>query len=271
VDEVHVEGGATPDTTGRSAASAVKVREERWLDALEQMAAALDAEHDPIAMATITLEIARAATGAASGLIALLDANGATVDIVRAYGYDPEVVRQFSHLPLAAPLPVTLAMRIGAPIAIESREEGVRRFPMLDAILPSTGHKAGVAVPLWADERPAGALALTFPEVRSIDGAEWRFLEAMARLAADGVLRQAAQARERDAAARVAACAEATRAFAEASGDVDSLLLTVAREVVRSGVVDCAGVGVVSDDEEELSTSPRKSGIGPKSCPDRST
>ena len=244
MDEAHQEVAA-----GERASA----REGRWLEALEQMAAALDAERDPAEMAGTTLTIARAATGASGGLVALLDADGATIEAVRWFGAPGEVPSLFGKIPLAALLPVTVAVRTGTSVAVESRAEAVRRFPMLEAILPPSGHEAGVSLPLWADDRPAGVLALTFPERRAVDAAEWRFLEALARLAADGVLRQVAQARERDAAARVAACAEATRAFAEASGDLDALMATVAREVVRSGVVDCAGVGVVTEDEDELS------------------
>jgi signal transduction histidine kinase/ActR/RegA family two-component response regulator len=250
VDDVREEAGATVGTMVPRGAGLP--REARWLDALERMAAALDAERDPLQMAGTTLQIAREATGASGGIIALAD-DGATLKAVRAFGISDEIASQFETILLAAPLPLTDAVRTGAPIALESRAETVARYPMLAAILPPTGHEAGVALPLWADDRPAGVLALTFAERRSVDAAEWRFLEALARLTADGVLRQAAQARERDAAARVAACAEATRAFAEAAGDLDALLATVAREVVRSGVVDLAAVGVITEDEDELS------------------
>ena len=65
--------------------------------------------------------------GATSGLIALLTDDSLGLQIVRTYGYPPDMVAAWQSIPLEAAVPLTEAVRTGEPIWIEEFRAIVER------------------------------------------------------------------------------------------------------------------------------------------------
>lgn len=128
-------------------------------------------------------------------------------------------------------------VRTGEPIFVSSRAERNRRYPMLVNVT----RDASIAVlPLTADGRVLGILAVGFDIDHPFDPDERRFLTAVADLAAQAMERGRLHATEVQAAARLAFLAEASEALAS-SLDYHETLAHVVRLMVPR-VADAATV-----------------------------
>ncbi|WP_405014942.1 SpoIIE family protein phosphatase [Kitasatospora sp. NBC_01539] len=110
-------------------------------------------------------------TGASAGIVYLPDAGhggDAALRLVAVCGMPAEIVAPWKHVPLAAELPVTDALRDGALVWVGSQEELARRYPRAAAVLPyrfalaaapmdGARGRHGVLLLLWPAGRPGHA------------------------------------------------------------------------------------------------------------------
>ncbi|WP_437675503.1 ATP-binding protein [Sorangium sp. So ce131] len=154
---------------------------------LQHLTAALADALTSDAVAEVAVDQGIAAAGAYGG--ALLVADGDTLECLKAAGYGPDVLDRYRRIPVAADLPVTEAMRTGAPVWLRSRKESAARYPAFAAgeLTPTTASLC--CLPLIVQDRPIGVLGLSFPEPRAFDQEEQEFLLAISRQCAQAIER----------------------------------------------------------------------------------
>lgn len=180
------------------------------------------------------------------------DAEDALRDLLERYPLDPDT-----------PWGVAKVLRTGQPeflpnvslaLPSEAAEQG-GYWPVVKRL----GVRSAIVVPLLARGRILGALSFMLAESgRTFDDADLSLAEELARRAALAVdnarlyrSAQSAQDQLRRHAERLAALARASRAFAEASLDLDEVLDTVARSV-GTMVGDYCGIFLFSEDRRWL-------------------
>jgi serine phosphatase RsbU (regulator of sigma subunit) len=150
---------------------------------LYDVAAALSGATSPGEVAAAVLGSGVSALGASAG--ALLLASGPSLRVAGAVGYPDEVVRRFSVQSIDAALPAATALRTGAPVWLESREERDERFPELHDVEQDT--ISACALPLTVAGRRLGVLRFSFDVARLFDEEERRFTLALAAQAAQAL------------------------------------------------------------------------------------
>jgi PAS domain S-box-containing protein len=180
------------------------------------------------------------ALDASSAALWLVDPDGSTVRLARAFGYGEAASRAFDLLALDAhpSIPVLDALRRKEPVWIPSQELLLREYPHLrGSITPGRSYRLS-CLPLLSGERTLGALALTIDEAREATGEERAFLLVVARYAGQAIERLRLFEAERksraaaDAAAkRLALLNRASRAFADTDLDLDARLRGVVSEL----------------------------------------
>jgi signal transduction histidine kinase len=137
-------------------AEAAVARATRLQIVTARLAGALTPQQVLDAIVTRGVEAAEARAGA----IGLLSADGETVEIVAARGYDEYTLVGWESFPLAADTPMGAAIRNRRPFFFGTTAECVERFPALAGI-PGPSH--GLAIlPLVVEDRAIGAIAFTF-------------------------------------------------------------------------------------------------------------
>jgi signal transduction histidine kinase len=131
------------------------------------------------------------ALGARGGAVALPSADRQALEIRTTFGYDPVALASWQTIPLDRPNPVTEAYRQKAPLFIETRQQAILDFPVLQ---PELQHFSGslVALPLIVRDQVLGVLMLTFPQPRIFDDVDRLFLRSLARQCAQALQRSTA-------------------------------------------------------------------------------
>jgi serine phosphatase RsbU (regulator of sigma subunit) len=150
---------------------------------LYDVAAALSGAGNPAEVAAAVLGSGVPALGASAGVLLL--AHGTGLRVSGAVGYSEEVVHRFAVQSADAVLPAATAMRTGAPVWLESREERDQRFPDLHDVEEST--ISVCALPLVVGGRRLGVLRFSFDVARLFDDEERRFALALAAQAAQAL------------------------------------------------------------------------------------
>ncbi|MEW6422838.1 MAG: PAS domain S-box protein [Deinococcota bacterium] len=123
--------------------------------------------------------------GAAAGCVALLDAEGTYLSVHGSVGYPPEVSGPWRQVPLAAPLPMTDAVRECRAVFL-TEEEWDEQYPHLRRVrLPGLGSAA--ALPLLGQDGPSGVLNLNFPDGQAFSASEQQFMQRVASLCAHAI------------------------------------------------------------------------------------
>jgi signal transduction histidine kinase len=135
-------------------------------------------------------------------------------------GTDPKLLREFPEVPLepAVPLPVTDAIRTGAPVWIDSREELARRYPEVHRLTAGDSDVASAAIlPLRVEGRAIGALTYSWnrPREPSEEGRALKLL--VAQICAQSLARAALFDEERRARADAERLREHAAFLAKAS------------------------------------------------------
>ena len=170
------------------------------------------------------------AFGAAEGVVYLLMDDRRTLreatrlGLPRAHGVD------FSALDLDADLPITDAVRTGDTVVLESREEVVRRYPALADANALVETVAWIAVAMRAGDATLGGMALGFRERRGFSEVDRSFVETLARLGAQALLR-----------ARLFEEAERARAVAEEANRAKMTFLATMSHELRTPLNAIAG------------------------------
>jgi hypothetical protein len=106
-------------------------RAERLQRAAEALSVAITPEE--VLAAVLTEGVA--AAEARAGLIALVTADGTTLEVVAERGFRRDLLQTWRTFPIAAEYPLSEAVRTGEPVFLGSEQARVERFPSL----PSTG------------------------------------------------------------------------------------------------------------------------------------
>jgi signal transduction histidine kinase len=130
------------------------------------------------------------ALGARAGSIALLAADGATLELRGVTGESPEEVnRARARFPLDADVPMAEVVRTGQPLVPTSLAELEAYSPAVVDVARRVGAQATVVYPLADGERAAGALAFVFPDGEALTPAQLRFVAQLAQHCAASIAR----------------------------------------------------------------------------------
>jgi signal transduction histidine kinase len=224
--------------------AAGRVLEQR--ERLRAVADALAESVTPDQVLDAVLAAGLDAAEARAGLIAVLSEDGEMLEVLTQRGYDDRLVGEegrYRSFPLAADLPLSVAVRTGEPQFFASAAERNERFPLLADV--EDGH-ALACIPLTVEGRPIGGLAFSFGEDGEFD-AERRALKS-------AIASQASVALERARLYDVAERARVRAAFlADASGLLASSLAyegTLERlaELAVPRLADWCVIDMVGDD-----------------------
>jgi len=114
------------------------------------------------------LRLALPALGTSFGRVLLLEE--AKLVLSASAGYTPDEVASFPGIPLDLDDPAALAQRTGEPVFVESRDELMRRFPVM-AAAPHDRRASWAALPLAGREVTRGVLWLGFAAPQRFDDA----------------------------------------------------------------------------------------------------
>ena len=153
---------------------------------LQALTEALSEALTPAQVADVLMDQGIAALNADAGVLALLAADGRTLELLAHRGYAPERVEGWQRFPVTLQTPITDAVRTGEIVIVPSPEERVRRYPHLGA---SADHPMSVSVPLAVEGEALGAMGLSFDVPRELAGEDRDFALALARQAAQAVRR----------------------------------------------------------------------------------
>ena len=137
-------------------------------------------------VADVIVDQAMVALDAAACLVLLTGKDG-TLAIEGWQGYEDSDIREWDHMTVDMPLPITEAIRTGKPVAVQSRAERDARYPILATV--RNGFNASVSLPLIVEGKTLGALGLSFADERRFSPDEKSLMLALAQ--------QCAQALER--------------------------------------------------------------------------
>ena len=206
------------------------------------------------------------ALGASTAALWLVEEDGRTVRLARAYGYSPRALTAHHQVSIDVEqaTPAIDAIRRGALIWIGSQTELLRDYPHLAATAtPGRAYRV-CCLPLASNGRTLGSLGITIEangasNEASIDAPdaydeERRFLAIVAGYASQAIERLRLLEAERKsrgeahaAAARISVLGRASRVFAEARLDHGERLEQIVREL--GCILDgCIGISLIEDD-----------------------
>jgi signal transduction histidine kinase len=203
-------------------------------------------------VAAVVVAQAVEATGATTGMLALLDAGAGEATIVRQTGLGRVLPSQYQRFPLSAPGTTTLCLRTGEPQWIESREALFAAHPEVARYVGAIPMQAVATVPLLVDDAVVGAMAFTFAEPRTFPVIEREFFLAVGRQTAQAIERAGLIEAERTARTQAEAAERRLAFLAEASAqlagslDVETTLGKIA-ELAVPALADWCFVEVLED------------------------
>jgi signal transduction histidine kinase len=205
------------DSIGRQATQAMarvslfdserKAREaaERSADRMRRLvrvASALSSALVARDVADVIVEEAKAAIGASTGAVFLVDGTKTKLEMLAAPDLPAGLRERIGSYPLDAPNPLCEAVRTGEPVWIESWAEFAERFPMSEARVhqqPSPRPTAFACLPLRIEDQSIGGLAFSFFAAHQFEADEREFIALMAQHCAQGMERARLYERALDA------------------------------------------------------------------------
>ena len=213
---------------------------------LQRVTAALSRVASRESVAAAAVEEGVSAFGATGGTLALLSADGATLELVGAVGYSPALVEPWRAFPASAAVPLADAARLRTTVVLRSEAERLARYPQL-ADTPATGDLAGLAAaPILVGDRVLGALGVSFPAERDLGTEDIGFLEALASVAGQALERTALYESERRARIRASYLSDASALLASSLDEEDAV-----RAAARAAVPHLADWCIVDVLEED--------------------
>ena len=226
-------------------------------DRIDQRAIALQ---DAVALLSRADTREAIGSGAVRAVSELLGAAVATAFVVEGevlrriawHGLSEEARRANLEIARDAPYPIATAVATGEAIWIESYDDLVRLYPHVrNSLTPVEKLQAIAALPLVADGRLIGAIAITFDAPGTFGVRDRRFLLTLADHTAVALERLRLRAEEEAARNRLTVLAEASRRFTEARLDLGAILETVAYEIAHRLRDSCA-INLLSGDRTVL-------------------
>jgi serine phosphatase RsbU (regulator of sigma subunit) len=164
---------------------------------------------------------------ARAGLVGLLTADGAEIEVIRAQGYADEVLDGWQRFPLSGHLPLSDAIREKTPLFFEDHRDWQERYPDMVRRVAGGHFQSGASLPLSARGRVFGGLHFSIHDARTFTEADRTFMTDLARqcaLAVDrALLLEEAQSARREA-DRAREGAEAARQRMEFLAEASALL-----------------------------------------------
>lgn len=146
---------------------------------LYHLSVALSEALTPTQVADVVIQQGIPGLGAKAGSVTLLNEDRDALQVVSSIGYPPEQIERWSVFPVAAPIPLADAARLGQPILLPSPSEIQTRYPHLTPDLLSD-HRALAAIPLIIEDRTIGAMGLSFAKRRDFGPEELEFMLTLA-------------------------------------------------------------------------------------------
>lgn len=224
-------------------------RSAERLTRLQAITAALSQAVDVEHVTTVVVEQACRELGGQRGTLSMVDDAGTMLDLVGAFGLEPDVVSKWKSYPIDGNLPASDAVRTGELVLIPSLDERDRRYPAIAGTPPHHNH-ALACVPLIFEGRPFGVISLSFPNPRTFPEEDCQFLRALAAQCAQALERARLYEGERARAAHQAFLSEASRLLA-GTLDYEETLTRVTRLAVPA-LADTASVHLWVGDELRL-------------------
>jgi GAF domain-containing protein/anti-sigma regulatory factor (Ser/Thr protein kinase) len=199
-------------------------------------------------VAAVILDQCERGFGAAAGVVGRVLEHSGEFELVRAEGFEDEIVERWRRFPIRSDLPLGEALAANEIVVVASREERDRRYPALAGEPVVEGRGSWMAVPLPFGGRAIGGIALSFAAERRFTGAELDLMQALARQAGQAFERARlleAEQLARTRAERIAAGLAQLHALATTlSGALSPLEVTIAAATQVAAVLDTSSVGV---------------------------
>ena len=122
--------------------------------------------------------------GAKSGVVFLADGDKAQLNVVRSFGYSPDMIERFMPLTTDAPYPICIAYRSGSPVWLNSAVTAANEYPSLQPVFRANHSYALAAIPLMRDGKVFGAAGWSFRDSRTFSEQERQHFEAIATILA---------------------------------------------------------------------------------------
>jgi serine phosphatase RsbU (regulator of sigma subunit) len=254
-----ISGRLRQSNEGRGEAIVRERRAANRLHRLQTVTESLAGAMTPEEVAHATVTAAMGALGAdAGGLTVRAVDDPGTLRVLAASRFDDPFVAGWRHHAIDTPAPGPEIVRTGRPIFIESRQELLARFPIVERIEGDErfGGFAGVPVALGPDV--LGALGLGFHRDHMVPPEERSLLLAIAHQAAIALHRIRSNEDERRARATAEHAEDRLRKLqavsdaANAATGIDELVDRVVPVVRDALLADGASFLLLSDDEKEL-------------------
>jgi len=193
---------------------------------------------------------------ASSAALWLIDEDRVAASLVRVMGYTKAMTQQLSslRLDLEPSIPALDSMRSGHPIWIASQSELLERYPHLKSSVSSGRSYRVSCLPLIAQGRTLGTLALTIEDTQAASADERDFLLLVARYASQALERlrlweaeRRSRAQADAAAARMTVLSQASRVFVETQPELSSRLSGVVAEL-GTMLNSCVGITLLQPD-----------------------
>ena len=155
----------------REARSAAEEAAERTTR-LQSVTAALSTARTVKEVSAVIANQGLAAFEAADAAVCLLDRERGQLEIVESVGLSASTTEEYHFFPLAAPLPVSDAVRTGEAVYLESRAAVRVRYPLLAPANAQATTEAWMALPLQSEQGPLGGIAFGFREEREFSAAD---------------------------------------------------------------------------------------------------
>jgi signal transduction histidine kinase len=173
---------AIENARAHDAEQASRGRAERLQRLTARLADAFTVE----AVTEIVLDKGLVATGAPSGLVAMLQDDGETVAVVAERGYRDGTFDAWHTFPLDGQLPVSVALRTRDAVFCATGAERDALFPSM-ATLPAAPSHALAVLPLLLGGEALGALVLSFADDHDFPEEDRQFLQAIANQCAQAL------------------------------------------------------------------------------------
>jgi PAS domain S-box-containing protein len=244
ISPVRAEGGEISGAAVIARDITDEIRARQRAEGLQRISQALSRAVSTERAAEVLIAEAVNALGADAATLGVLDESGENVQLVASRGYSV-ALEPWTSFPLAANVPMAVAIRTGDPTWSSSAEDVKQRFPDLGG--ENFRFDSLAVVPLTVEGRTIAAAAFSFADEREFIPEERAFMLATAQQAANALDRAQQHEGERRAREHLAFISRASEVLG-GSLDLDATLQRLASIAVPE-VSDWCAVDLVDDGE----------------------